>query len=96
MESNRSTVCGAVALRLNPVTHGRPALYWLPVTVIRIQVGAAAGLYSATLMEVIDGPVEFVDTRGNKRTGKVHIKPTSVVADGVPYGRPCGAPFSPR
>ena len=58
-----------------------------------LQIGAPA---DATLVEVIDGPVEFVDTRGNKRTGKVHIKPTNVVAGGVPFGRPYGAPFSPR
>ena len=42
------------------------------------------------------GPVEFVDTRNNKRQGKVHIKPAGVVLAGVPYGRPYQAPFAIR
>ncbi len=58
-----------------------------------LQLGAPA---DATLVEVIEGPVEFVDTRNNKRSGRVHIKPTHVVAGGVPFGRPYGAPFAPR
>jgi dihydroorotase len=34
-------------------------------------VGAPADV---TMLEVVEGPVEFVDTRNNKRQGKVHIK----------------------
>ena len=58
-----------------------------------LQVGAPADV---TLLEVIDGPVEFVDTRNNKRAGKVHIKPMQTVAGGVAFGRPYAAPFSVR
>ena len=31
------------------------------------------------MLEVAEGPVEFVDTRNNKRQGKVHLKPAGVV-----------------
>jgi dihydroorotase len=58
-----------------------------------LQVGAPADL---SLLEVIEGPVEFVDTRNNKRQGKVHIKPAGVVLAGVPHGRPYQAPFATR
>ena len=37
-----------------------------------------------SLLEVVEGPVEFVDTRNNKRQGKVHLKPSGVVMAGVP------------
>src|SRR6476469_2931699 len=37
-----------------------------------LQVGAPA---DATLVDIVQGPVEFVDTRNNKRSGKVQIKP---------------------
>ena len=49
-----------------------------------------------SMLEVGEGPVEFVDTRNNKRTGKIHIKPTGVVIGGVPHGRPYLAPFAVR
>ncbi len=58
-----------------------------------LQVGAPADL---SMLEVVEGPVEFVDTRNNKRTGKIHIKPTGVVIGGVPHGRPYLAPFAVR
>ncbi len=58
-----------------------------------LQVGAPA---DATLLEVVQGPVEFVDTRNNKRQGKVHIRPTNTVVAGVAFGRPYQAPFAPR
>jgi dihydroorotase len=56
-----------------------------------LQVGAPG---DATLLEVVDGPVEFVDTRNNKRTGKVFIRPVQTVAAGIAFGRPYSAPFS--
>jgi dihydroorotase len=56
-----------------------------------LQVGAPA---DATLVELVQGPVEFVDTRNNKRSGKVLIKPVQAVLAGVPFGRPYNAPFS--
>ena len=58
-----------------------------------LQVGAPADV---SLLEVAEGPVEFVDTRNNKRQGKVHLKPSGVVMAGVPYGRPYQAPFAVR
>jgi dihydroorotase len=40
--------------------------------------------------------VSFVDTRNNRREGKVHLRPVQAVIAGVPFGRPYNAPFSVR
>ena len=58
-----------------------------------LQVGAPA---DATLLDVVNGPVAFVDTRNNKRQGNVFIKPTNTVIAGVAFGQPYQAPFSVR
>jgi dihydroorotase len=58
-----------------------------------LQVGAPGDV---TMLEVIEGPVEFVDTRNNKRQGKVQIRPVQTVAGGIAFGRPYSAPFSVR
>jgi len=58
-----------------------------------LQVGAPGDV---TLLETVEGPVDFVDTRNNKRTGKVYVKPVQTVAAGIPFGRPYSAPFSVR
>jgi len=58
-----------------------------------LQVGAPA---DCTMVEIVQGPVEFVDTRNNKRSGKSYIKPVQSVVAGVPFGRPYQAPFSVR
>ena len=58
-----------------------------------LQVGAPGDV---TVLEVIQGPVEFVDTRNNKRNGTVHLKPAHALAGGVAFGRPYQAPFSVR
>ncbi len=58
-----------------------------------LQVG---GPGDVTILEVVEGPVEFVDTRNNKRAGKVHIRPVQTVAGGIAFGRPYSAPFSVR
>ncbi|MBM3537194.1 MAG: amidohydrolase family protein [Alphaproteobacteria bacterium] len=58
-----------------------------------LQVGAPADL---TLLDVVEGPVSFVDTRNNTRQGRVHIKPAQTVAGGVPFGRPFNSPFAVR
>jgi dihydroorotase len=58
-----------------------------------LQVGAPADI---SMLEVVEGPVEFVDTRNNKRTGKIHVRPAGVVIGGVPHGRPYMAPFATR
>ena len=58
-----------------------------------LQLGAPADL---TLLDVVEGPVSFVDTRNNPRQGRVHIRPAQTVAGGVPFGRPFNAPFAVR
>jgi dihydroorotase len=58
-----------------------------------LQVGAPA---DATVVELVQGPIEFVDTRNNKRQGNVHLRPTNTVLAGTAYGRPYQAPFSVR
>src|SRR5258706_1821559 len=58
-----------------------------------LQVGAPGDV---SILEVVEGPVEFVDTRNNKRSGKVHLKPVQTVASGLAFGRPYAAPFSVR
>lgn len=58
-----------------------------------LQPGAPADL---SLMEIVEGPVSFVDTRNNKREGKMFLRPAGTVVGGVAYGRPYQAPFSVR
>jgi dihydroorotase len=58
-----------------------------------LQVGAPG---DASIVELVQGAVEFVDTRNNKRAGKAYIKPVTAVLAGVPFGRPYQAPFSVR
>ena len=58
-----------------------------------LQVGAPADI---SIMELSEGPVEFVDTRGNKRSGTQVLKPVQTVTAGVPFGRPYSAPFLSR
>lgn len=58
-----------------------------------IQPGAPADL---SMFDVVEGPVSFVDTRNNKRDGKVYLRPAGTVVGGVAFGRPYQAPFSSR
>jgi dihydroorotase len=58
-----------------------------------LQVGAPGDV---TVIEVINGPVDYVDTRNNKRAGKVFLKPTNTVIGGVAFGQPYQSPFSVR
>ena len=58
-----------------------------------LQIGAPADV---SLLEVVEGPVEFVDTRNNKRTGSIQLKPSGAVFAGVPLGRPYQSPFAVR
>ncbi len=58
-----------------------------------LQIGAPADV---SVLEVVEGPVSFVDTRNNTRTGRVHLKPVQAVAAGVPFGRPYNSPFAVR
>jgi dihydroorotase len=58
-----------------------------------LQLGAPADL---SIFEVVEGAVSFVDTRNNKRDGKVYLKPSGTVVAGVAFGRPYQAPFTVR
>ena len=58
-----------------------------------LQVGAPGDV---AIMELAEGPVTFVDTRNNKRDGKLLLKPVQTVVNGVPFGRPYQAPFAAR
>ena len=53
-------------------------------------------LGDVAIMDLIEGPVSFVDTRNNKRDGNLQLKPVQTVVNGVPFGRPYQAPFSVR
>jgi len=48
-------------------------------------VGAPADV---SIFDLIDGPVEFVDTRNNKRGGNKKLVPALTVRGGRPFGRP--------
>ena len=48
------------------------------------------------IMDLVEGPVTFVDTRNNERDGKLLLKPVQTVINGVPFGRPYQSPFSVR
>ena len=48
------------------------------------------------IMELVEGPVSFVDTRNNRRDGRAYLKPVQTVTAGVPFGRPYNSPFSVR
>jgi dihydroorotase len=54
-------------------------------------VGAPADV---SVLELVEGPVEFVDTRKNTRKGDKYLKPVATVRAGRPYGRPYPLPFS--
>ncbi|MBV8921540.1 amidohydrolase/deacetylase family metallohydrolase [Bradyrhizobium sp.] len=58
-----------------------------------LQVGAPGDV---TIMDLVEGPVTFVDTRNNKRDGKLLLRPVQTVINGVPFGRPYQAPFAVR
>jgi len=58
-----------------------------------LQIGAPADI---AVMELVEGPVAFVDTRNNRREGSAYLKPVQTVTAGVPFGRPYNAPFAVR
>jgi dihydroorotase len=58
-----------------------------------LQVGAPGDV---SILELVEGPASFVDTRNNKREGKAYLRPVQTVAAGVPFGRPYHAPFAVR
>ena len=50
-----------------------------------LQVGAPADV---AIFDLVDGPVEFVDTRNHKRSGTRKLVPALTVRGGRPFGRP--------
>jgi dihydroorotase len=58
-----------------------------------LQIGAPGDV---SILEIVEGPVKFVDTRKNEREGKVHLRPVQTIAAGVAFGRPYQNPFSVR
>ena len=46
------------------------------------------------ILELVEEPVEFVDTRNHRRAGTRWLKPIQTVRAGVPFGRPYPMPFS--
>jgi dihydroorotase len=50
-----------------------------------LAIGAPADI---AIMELVDGPVEFVDTRNNKRSGTKKLVPWLTIRGGRPFGRP--------
>jgi dihydroorotase len=58
-----------------------------------VQVGAPGDV---AIMELVEGPVSFVDPRNNKREGKAYLKPVQTVTAGVAFGRPYALPFAVR
>ena len=58
-----------------------------------LQVGAPGDV---AIMELVEGPVSFVDTRNNRRDGKVYLKPVQTVTGGIVFGRPYSSPFAVR
>ena len=49
-----------------------------------------------SVLDLVEGPVEFVDTRNNKRAGRAFLRPAHTVVAGVAFGRPYALPFSVR
>jgi dihydroorotase len=58
-----------------------------------LQIGAPGDV---SIMELVEGPVSFVDTRNNKRDGHAYLKPVQTVTAGIPFGRPYSSPLSVR
>lgn len=58
-----------------------------------LQIGAPADI---AIMELIEAPVSFLDTRDNRRDGRIWLRPVQTVTAGVPFGTPYGSPFSVR
>ena len=55
-----------------------------------LMVGAPADV---SILQLIEGPVEFVDTVKVRRQGDKVLKPVQVVRNGIPLGKPFPSPF---
>jgi dihydroorotase len=47
-----------------------------------------------SILELVEEPVTFVDTKKNERKGERYLKPVTAVVAGVPFGRPFPQPFA--
>jgi dihydroorotase len=47
-----------------------------------------------TAVHLVEKPVEWLDTRGNKQPGMYSLVPVQTIRAGRPFGRPFVAPFS--
>jgi dihydroorotase len=56
-----------------------------------LQVGAPADV---AILDMVEEPVEFVDTRDHHRTGMRWLKPVQTIRAGVPFGPPYPHPFT--
>ena len=56
-----------------------------------LQLGAPGDV---SILELVREPVEFVDTRGNRRRGEQWLKPVQTVKADRPFGRPFPSPFA--
>jgi dihydroorotase len=56
-----------------------------------LQVGAPADV---AILELVEEPVEFVDTRNNRRPGVRWLRPVQTIRAGVPFGPPYPQPFT--
>ena len=80
---------------------GQPKPPCYPATVLTDVPAEAEIAFEETfgpvaILEIVEGPVRFVDTRKNERDGKVYLRPAQTVVAGVPFGRPYNAPFTVR
>jgi dihydroorotase len=56
-----------------------------------LEIGAPGDV---SILELVEEPVTFVDTRKNERQGDRYLKPVTAVVAGVPFGRPFPQPFA--
>ena len=56
-----------------------------------LMVGAPADI---SVLQLVEGPVEFVDTMKVTRKGDKTLKPIQVVRNGIPLGKPFPSPFA--
>jgi dihydroorotase len=56
-----------------------------------LRVGAPGDV---SVVDLVDGPVTFVDTLNQQRTGKRFIRPFDTVRAGRPFSRPYPQPFT--
>ena len=56
-----------------------------------LKVGAPADV---AIFDLVDKPVEWLDTKGNKRPGTLSLVPVQTIRAGIPFGRPFPSPFA--